>query len=289
MDSIIQQITQWVKDLLISGILSNLSGMFDDVNQQVGQIANQVGKTPANFDAGVFSMIKNVSETVIVPIAGIILTFIAAYELVQMVVERNNMHDVDTWMFFRWTVKTFIAVVLITNTWNIIMGIFDLTHYVVNQSADVIVSDTSINIDAAIADLEVKLSAMELGPLFGLWFQSLFIGLTMTAISICIFIIVYGRMLEIYLMTSLAPIPLASMANREQSSMGQNYLRSLFALGFQAFLLLVCVGVYGVLVRNITINDDIIGTIWGCLGYTVLLCFALFKTGSLAKSIFSAH
>lgn len=289
MDSIIQQITQWIKGLLISGILSNLSGMFDDVNQQVGQIANQVGKTPANFDAGVFSMIKNVSETVIVPIAGIILTFIAAYELVQMVVDRNNMHDVDTWMFFRWTVKTFIAVVLITNTWNIIMGIFDLTHYVVNRSADVIVSDTSINIDAAIADLEVKLSAMDLGPLFGLWFQSLFIGLTMTAISICIFIIVYGRMLEIYLMTSLAPIPLASMANHEQSSMGQNYLRSLFALGFQAFLLLVCVGVYGVLVRNITINDDIIGTIWGCLGYTVLLCFALFKTGSLAKSIFSAH
>jgi hypothetical protein len=289
MQSIIDSITQWLTELLIGGITENLSGMFDNVNQKVGEIAGEVGMTPSVWNGGVFSMIRNLSETVIIPIAGIILTFVMCYELIQMVIEKNNMHDFETFMFFKWIFKTFVAVMIITNTFNIIMGIFDLSQHVVSGAAGVIISDTNIDISSAIADMETRLLAMELGPLFGLWLQSMFVGFTMNALTICIFVVIYGRMVEIYLMTSLAPIPFSTMANREWGSMGQNYLKSMFALGFQAFLIMVCVGIYAVLVQSIATDADIMSAIWTCVGYTVLLCFTLFKTGSLAKSIFSSH
>ena len=289
MQSIIDSITQWLTELLVGGITDNLSGMFDNVNQKVGEIAGEVGMTPSVWNGGVFSMIQNLSETVIIPIAGIILTFIMCYELIQMVIEKNNMHDFETFMFFKWIFKTFVAVMIITNTFNIIMGIFDLSQHVVSGAAGVIISNTNIDISSAIADMETRLLAMELGPLFGLWLQSMFVGFTMNALTICIFVVIYGRMVEIYLMTSLAPIPFSTMANREWGSMGQNYLKSMFALGFQAFLIMVCVGIYAVLVQSIATDADIMGVIWTCVGYTVLLCFTLFKTGSLAKSIFNSH
>lgn len=289
MQSIIDKIAEWLKDILIGGIVGNLSGMFDNVNTQVGEIAGEVGKTPLQWNSGVFSMIQTLSETVIIPIAGLILAFVMCYELIQMVIDRNNLHDMDTWMFFKWVFKTFVAVLLVTNTFNIIIGVFDVAQHVVNQSAGVIISDAGIDLASAIPDMETRLQAMELGPLFGLWFQSIFVGITMKALSVCIFIIIYGRMLEIYLMTSLGPIPLATMVNREWGGMGQNYLKSLLALGFQAFLLMVCVGIYAVLVQNIATETDIIAAIWACMGYTVLLCFTLFKTGSLSKAIFNAH
>lgn len=289
MQSIIDKITEWLKEILVSGIMGNLSGMFDNVNQKVGEIAGEVGMTPSAWNGGVFSMIRNLSETVIIPIAGLILTFVMCYELIQMVMEKNNMHDIDTFMFFKWIFKTFVAVMIITNTFNIVMAVFDLSQHVVSGAAGVIISDTSIDISSVIVDMEPRLMEMELGPLFGLWLQSMFVGLTMHILSICIFIVIYGRMIEIYMMTSVAPIPFATMSNRELGSMGQNYLRSLFALGFQAFLIMVCVGIYAVLVQSITTDEDIIGAIWTCVGYTVLLCFTLFKTGSLAKSIFNSH
>lgn len=289
MQSIIDKITEWLKGILIDGIVGNLSGMFDSVNTQVGEIAGEVGKTPLQWNSGVFSMIQTLSETVIIPIAGLILAFVMCYELIQMVIDRNNLHEMDTWMFFKWVFKTFVAVLLVTNTFNIIMGVFDVAQHVVNQSAGVIISDAGIDLASAIPDMETRLQAMELGPLFGLWFQSIFVGITMKALSVCIFIIIYGRMLEIYLMTSLGPIPLATMVNREWGGMGQNYLKSLLALGFQAFLIMVCVGIYAVLVQNIATETDIIAAIWACMGYTVLLCFTLFKTGSLSKAIFNAH
>ncbi len=289
MQSIIDSITQWLTALLIGGITENLSGMFDNVNQKVGEIAGEVGMTPSVWNGGVFSMIRNLSETVIIPIAGIILTFVMCYELIQMVIEKNNMHDFETFMFFKWIFKTFVAVIIITNTFNIIMGIFDLSQHVVSGAADVIISNTNIDISSAIVDMESRLQAMELGPLLGLWLQSMFVGFTMRALTICIFVVIYGRMVEIYLMTSMAPIPFSTMVNREWGSMGQNYLKSLFALGFQAFLIMVCVGIYAVLVQSIATDADIMGAIWTCVGYTVLLCFTLFKTGSLAKSIFNSH
>ena len=289
MQSIIDSITEWLKEVLIGGITENLSGMFDNVNQRVGEIAGEVGMTPSAWNGGVFSMIQSLSETVIIPIAGIILTFVMCYELIQMVIEKNNMHDFETFMFFKWIFKTFVAVIIITNTFNIIMGVFDLSQHVVSGAADVIISDTNIDISSAIVDMESRLQAMELGPLLGLWLQSMFVGFTMRALTICIFVVIYGRMVEIYLMTSMAPIPFSTMVNREWGSMGQNYLKSLFALGFQAFLIMVCVGIYAVLVQSIATDADIMGAIWTCVGYTVLLCFTLFKTGSLAKSIFNSH
>ncbi len=288
MDSIFQQITEWLKEVIISAIMGNLSGMFESVNTQVGEIATSVGMTPANFSPEVFAMVRNVSESVIIPIAGLILTFIACYELIQMIIDHNNLANFETWIFFKWVFKTFMAVMLITNTFNIIMAVFDVAQHVVNSSAGIIAGDTAIDA-TALEQLEETLNGMELGPLIGLLMQSFVIQFTMSALAIVIFVIVYGRMIEIYLMVSLAPIPFSTFGNREQSQIGQNYLRSLFAIGFQGFLIIICVGVYAVLVQSVAFSDDIIASIWGVMGYTVLLCFTLFKTGGLAKSVFSAH
>ena len=193
----------------------------------------------------------------------------------------------DTWIFFKWIFKTFCAVLIVTNTWNIVMAVFDVAQNVVNQSAGVIISDAGIDISSVTADLETQLADWSIGALLGLWFQSIFVGLCTQILSICIFLVIYGRMIEVYLVTSIGPIPFATMVNREWGNTGQNYLRSLLALGFQAFLIMICVGIYAVLVESISLSgDNISGAIWGCMGYTVLLCFTLFKTGSLAKSLF---
>lgn len=289
MDFIWNSISDWLKEVLISGILSNLSGVFDSTNQQVGNIANQVGMTPQAWNSGIFNMIQSLSNNVILPIAGAILAIVMTLELIQLITGRNNLHDVDTWMFFKWVFKSAAAVVIVSNTWTIVMGIFDAAQSVVDSAAGVIIGDTSIDISAILADMESRLAEMELGPLLGLWFQSLFVGICSWAITICIFIIVYGRMIEVYLVTSIAPIPMSTMVNREWGQMGQNYLRALFALGFQAFLIMVCVAIYAVLVQDISASSDISTAIWTCMGYTVLLCFCLFKTSSLAKSVFNAH
>ncbi len=289
MQSIKDAIAEWIKEILIGGITSNLSGMFDAVNTRVGEIAGEVGKTPSTWNGGVFSFIHSLSDNVIIPIAGIILTFVMVYELIQMIIEKNNMHDLETFMFFKWIFKTFIAVLIITNTFNIIMGIFDMAQHVVSNSAGVIISETSIGISTAIADMEIRLMEESIGVLFGIFLQSMMVKLTMVALNICIFVIIYGRMVEIYLMTSIGAIPFATMVNREWGGMGQNYLRAMLALGFQAFLIMVCVGIYAVLVQSIIVSDDVMMAIWTCVGYTVLLCFTLFKTSSLAKSVFNAH
>ena len=289
MDFLWDAITEWLKEILVSGIISNLSGMFDSVNDKVGEISTQVGMTPQAWNGSIFNMVQNLSENVIMPIAGVILAFVMTLELVQILMDKNNFHDVETVVFFKWVFKTACAILIVTNTWTIVMGIFDVAQGVVNQASGIIIGDTSIDLSSVMPDMEEQLMEMELGPLFGLWFQSLFVGITMWALTICIFIITYGRMLEIYLVTSVAPIPMAAMLGREWGGMGQNYLKSLFALGFQAFLIMVCVAIYAVLVQNISVSDDISTAIWTCMGYTVLLCFTLFKTGSLAKSVFSAH
>ena len=289
MDLIWQKFTEWLKELLISGIMDNVNGLFDNVNSRVAGIAGQVGATPQGWNSGVYGMIRTLSDNVILPIAGVILAFVMTLELIQLITEKNNMHDVDTWMFFKWIFKTACAVLIVTNTWNIVMGVFDATQQVVNQSAGVIISDTSIDISSVVTDLETRLEAMSIGGLIGLWFQSLFVGLTMNILSICIMLVIYGRMIEIYLVTSLGPIPLATMTNGEWRSMGQNYLKSLLALGFQAFLIMVCVGIYSVLIQTISTTGDISGAVWTAMGYTVLLCFCLFKTGSMAKAVFGAH
>ena len=255
MDFIIDAIVEWLKGLLVDGIMGNLDGLFNNVNQSVGEIATQVGTTPADWNAGVFSMIRQISETAILPIAGVILTFVMTYELIQMLIDRNNLHDVDTWMFFKWVFKTFVAVMILTNTFNIVLAVFDVSQHVIQQSAGIIQNGTEITTDV-MDSLRTELEAMELGPLFGLWLQSFLIQLTMIALNIVIFVIVYGRMIEIYLLTSLAPIPFATVPNRETGHMGQNYFRSLFAVGFQGLLILVCVAIYAVLIQSIATDGD---------------------------------
>ena len=281
-------ITEWLKGLLIEGIMGNLTGLFDTVNTRVGEIAVQVGTTPAAWNAGVFSLIRQISEAVILPIAGLILTFVATYELIQMLIDRNNLHDIDTWIFFKWIFKTAAAILILYNTFNIVNAVFDVSQSVIARSSGIIQGSTDIT-PGMLDTLEATLETMGLGELLGLFMQSMLIGFTMTALNIIIFVLVYGRMLEIYMLTSLAPIPVATLSNREVGQMGQNYLKSLFAVGFQGLLILLCVGIYGVLVQGISTSGDPIGAIWGCVGYTVLLCFMLFKTGTISKSIFGAH
>ena len=288
MDSILQSIEDWFRGLLVSGIMDNLTNTFDSVNNQVGQIATEVGQTPANFSPAVYNMIRTLSENVIMPIAGLILTFIACYELIQLVVGHNNLANFETWIFWKWIFKTFVAVTLITNTMNITMAVFDVAQHVVSQAGGLISGSTAVDA-GTLATMQSALEAMDIGPLLSIYLQSLIVQFLMYILSALIFVIVYARMIEIYLMVSLAPIPFATFGNREQSIIGQNYLRSLFALGFQGFLIMVCVGIYAVLIQTVAFSSDIIGSLWGVMGYTILLAFTLFKTGAIAKSILHAH
>lgn len=289
MEFIWTAIEEWVKSILVGGIVKALAGMFDSVNNQVADISGQIALTPQGWNASIFNMIRSLSDSIILPIAGAILAFVMTLELIQMITDRNNLHDMDTWMFFKWVFKSAAAVLIVSNTWNIVMGIFEASQSVVSNAAGLIQGSTAIDISTATSDLETRLMEMELGELYGLWIQAQLVGITMWALTICIFIVIYGRMIEIYLVTSIAPIPMAAMLGKEWGGMGQNYLCSLLALGFQAFLIIVCVAIYAVLVQNIAVQPDISTAIWTCMGYTVLLCFTLFKTGSLSKSIFNAH
>ena len=287
MDLLLNTLTEWLKELLAGAIASNLTGMLDSVNTKVGDIAAQVGQTPQGWNSGIFSMIQNLSNNVILPIAGIILALVMTMEFIRIIMDKNNMHDFDTWSILMWVFKTACAILIVSNTWNIVMAVFDVSQTVVNNAAGIIVGNTDIEL--VTEGLEETLMAMELSSLIGLWFQSMIVGVTMHILSIIIMLICFGRMIEIYLVTSVAPIPMATMMNHEWSQMGQNYLRSLFALAFQGFLIIVCVAIYAVLVQNMVVESDISMAIWTVMGYTVLLCFTLFKTSSLAKSVFNAH
>ena len=288
MGSILEAIEDWIRGLLVSGIMGNLTSIFDSVNNQVGQIATEVGRTPASFSPAVYGMIRTLSENLSMPIAGLILTFIACYELIQLVISHNNLANFETWIFWKWIFKTFVAVTLITNTMNITMAVFDVAQHVVSQAGGLIGGSTAVDA-SALATMQATLESMDIGPLLGVFLQCFVIEIMMSIVSVLIFVIVYARMIEIYLMVSLAPIPFATFGNREQSMIGQNYLRSLFALGFQGFLIMVCVGIYAVLIQSVAFSSDIIGSLWGVMGYTILLAFTLFKTGAVAKSILHAH
>lgn len=288
METVLKAISDWIKSLLTAAIMSNLNGLFDNVNTQVGSIAQQVGTKPSAFEPRVFAMIEALSRNVVLPIAGIILTFIACYELIQMITEHNNMAQFEPALLMKWIFKTAVSVWLISNTFEIIMAVFDVTQQVVANSSGIISGNTRVN-EVGLSMLEAGMMQMEVGPLFGLFLQSFFIGISMRILSIIIFVLVYGRMIEIYMMVSLAPVPMATWGNHEQSHIGQNYLKSLFALGFQGFLILICVAIYTVLIQNVAISGDAINSIWSIVGYTVLLCFTLFKTSSVAKSILGAH
>ena len=287
--NILDQIGQWIRDFLTECITGNLSGLFDQVNETVGGVAEEVGKTPMDWNAGVFSMIRTLSDNVVVPIAGIILTFVLCYELVSMIMEKNNLHDFDTFQIFKWVLKACAAVYLVTHTFDLTMAVFELSQEVVHRSAGVITGSTEIPFETALGDLPVQLEAMGNGELFGLFVETLLIRVTAPVLSLCVMLVLAGRMVEIYIYCSIGAVPFATMANREWGQMGNNYLRGLIALGLQGFFIMVCIAVYSALVAGIGSAGNIHAAIWSCAGYTVLLCFSLFKTGSISRSVFNAH
>lgn len=290
MEYIFEKFSEWLKDLLVGGVISNIRGMFDSVNEKVGDISSQVGATPAGWNAGIYGMIKTLSGNVVLPLAGTVLAVVMTLELIAMITERNNMHDVEFSDFFRWIFKTAVAVLIVTNTWNIVMGIFDAAQSLVRASSDLIRTDSVLTLDNSIGAFEARLRQMEVFELIGLWLQSSVAQLLMSVITVCIFIITYGRMIEIYLYTSVAPLPLALVMNREHTAgSGENYIRSLLALGLQGLLMIVCVAIYSALVKNTVTAADISGALWTCIGYTVLLCFTLFKTSEVARSMLGAR
>lgn len=282
-------IEEWLRELLTGFVSSNLTTMFTDVNDKTGTIATEIGKTPQGWNAGIFNMIQSLSDSVIVPIAGLIITFVLCYELISMIIEKNNMHDMDTWMFFKWFFKAFIAVFLVTNTFNIVMAIFDVGQSLVTSSAGVINGTTAIDIATTITAMETEMETMAIGELLALTLETVLVSLCMKIISILITVVLYGRMIEIYLYSSVAPVPFATMTNREWGQIGNNYARGLLALGFQGFFIMVIVGIYCVLVNEMTVAANIHSALFSIAAYTVVLCFALFKTGSISKSIFNAH
>ena len=288
MGAIISAIEDWIKGLLISGITGNLSSLFEGVNNRVGEIATQVGATPQSWNASIFGMIRALSETVILPIAGIVITYVLCIELITMVLEKNSFNDnVDSFMFFKYVFKAAIAIFIVSQTFNITMAIFDVAQHVVNRAAGVIHGRTAVDIDAAIAAMD--LYSYGIPELMLLLIETFIVGFCLKIMGIVITVILYGRMIEIYLTCSVAPIPMATMANKEWSQMGNNYLRSLLALAFQGFFLMLCVGIYAVLVNSMITASNVHAAIFDVAAYTVMLCFAMLKTGSLAKSVFNAH
>jgi hypothetical protein len=288
LDSLLEQLTEYLKGILVSGIMDNLNRTFTNLNSKIGEVTGSLAQSPADFQPGVFSMVRSLSENVIMPIAGILLTFIACYELIQLVIAHNNLANFETWIFFKWVFKTFVAVELITHTFDITMAVFDVAQHVISQSGGIIAGSTAVDA-SALAGMQSTLEAMDLGPLFAIFLETFVVQFLFDIMAMIIYVIVVGRMIEIYLYVSLAPIPFATFGNREQSMIGQNYLRSLFALGFQGFLIMVCIGIYAVLIQNAVFSSDIIGSLWNALGYTIVLGFTLFKTGSVAKSVLHAH
>jgi len=287
MQSILDAITNWIKELLIGAIESSLAGMFGDVNEKVGTIAAEVGATPQAWNANIFSMIQTLSETVILPIAGIIITYVLCAELIGMVTDKNSMHEIDTFMFFKWFFKAWVAVFIVAHTFDITMAVFDVAQHIVSGAAGVIHGSTAIDINAAIAAM--NLEAYGIPELLLLTLETFIVGFCLKIMSVIITVILYGRMIEIYLTCSVAPIPLATMTNKEWGQTGNNFLRGLLALGIQGFFLMVCVGIYAVLVNDMIIATDVHSAIFSVAAYTVLLCFAMMKSGSLAKSILHAH
>ena len=289
MDKILSAITEALKEFLMGAIESNLATMFNDVNTKVGTIASEVGQTPQGWNSGVFSMIHTLSTNVILPIAGIIITYVLCYELIHMIMEKNHGNDMEFWEFFVYFVKMWIAVWILSHTFEIAMAIFDVGQHIVNAASGAISGNTSIDAASAIASMRAGMETMGLPNLLLLMIETAIVSLGMKILSVLITVILYGRMIEIYLYCSVAPIPFATITNREWGYIGTNYLKGLFALAFQGFFIMVCVAIYAILVSSVTVATNLHTALWSIASYTVILCFSLFKTGTLAKSVFNAH
>ncbi len=289
MGGIIDKITEFIKEMLQGWVLDNLSSMFTDINTKVGEIAGEVGQTPSAWNGSIFSMIRSLSENVMIPIAGLIISAILCYELITMAMDKNNMHEIGSEFFFRYLVKACIAVMLLSKTFDITMAIFDVGNHIVTNAAASISGSTSLDVEATLTTMfNNQLSTMGIGELIGLGIETMIVSLCMKIMSVLITVVLYGRMIEIYLYISVAPVPFATFSNREWGGIGNNYIKGLCALAFQGFFIMVCVGIYSVLVASIAVAGNLHTALWSVAAYTVMLCFSLFKTGSLAKSVLHA-
>lgn len=290
MGGITEKIAEFIKEILRGWIEANLTGMFTDLNEKVGTIADEVGRTPQAWNGSIFNMVRGLSETVMIPIAGMVISAVLCYELISIVMEKNNMHEFDTGLFFRYLFKAALAVWLLSNCFDMTMAVFDVGSYAVSSAGQYITGTTSLDVETALKTMfENSIDLMGIGELLGLGMETMFLSFAMKIMSVLITVILYGRMIEAYLYISAAPVPFATWTNREWGTIGSNYFKSLFALAFQGFFIMVCVGIYAVLVSGVSVAGNIHSALWSVAAYTVVLCFSLFKTGSLSRSIFNAH
>lgn len=289
MDKILKAIEESIRDFLIGVCQTNLETMFNYVNEKAGDIASIAGQTPGDFNSGILNLVKDLSDNVMIPIAGIVLTYVLVYELISMVIERNHGNEFNSFDFFKYFFKMCIAVELVTHTFTISMAIFDVGQYIVQQASGVISSDTAIDATSTISSLSAQMQTMELSELFLLVLETLIISFFTKILSVIITTIMYGRMIEIYLYCSVSPVPFSTLMNREWGSIGTNYIRGLLALAFQGFFMTICVGIYAVLIKSMAISPDPHMSLFSILAYTLVLAISLYHTGSLSKSLFNAH
>lgn len=289
MDDILQSIGDAIHDFFVDVCGGMFIGIFDDANAATGDIASQVGLTPSQWNGSIFTMIQNLSKNVVIPIAGLIITFVLCYELITMITEKNNMHDIDTFIFFKYVFKACVAVMLLSHTFEITMAIFDVGQWLVNQAAVSITNDTYVDVTSIYIQFRSSLDAMGTGELITLMLEAAVVSLAVKAIAILVSVVLINRMIEIYLYCSVAPIPFATMTNREWGNIGTNYIRSLLSLAFQGLFIMVIVGIYSALVKDILIVSDLHSMLMRIGMYSIVLCLTLFKTSSISKSIFNAH
>ena len=287
MFGIFDKITEFFKELLIGGIQANLESMFLDINNQVASVASDVGQTPMGWNGEVFNFIKTINNNVIIPIAGLIITAVLCIELINLVMQKNNMHDSDTFELFKYIIKMWVAVYLVTHAFDFSMAVFDVAQSLVNQAAGIINTSAVVSVDQ-VAEMVALLADKGIGELIMILLETSLVKISIQAISLIITVVVYGRMFEIYIYSSVSAIPFATMGNKEWGQIGNNYIKGLFALGLQGLFLIICLGVYAVLVKTISITD-IHTSIFMVLAYALLLGLTMLKTGTLAKSILNAH
>lgn len=290
MNTVIESIVEWVTQILKDWVLCNVGNMFTDVNAKVGTIASEVSQSPSSWNSSIFEIVHTLSDNVIIPIAGMIITFVLSYELINMVVGKNSTRDFDTTLLIKYVMKACLAVLILSHTFDITMAVFDVGSYMVTSAGGVISGNTSLDVQQAVTNaFETNMSGMSVGELLALGMESMLVGLCMKIMSVLITVILYGRMIEIYLYVSVAPVPFATITNQEWGNIGTGYLKGLFALAFQGFFIMICVGIYAALITDVQVGDNLHTALWTLAAYTVILCFSLFKTGALAKSILAAH
>ncbi|HIC0544218.1 TPA: VirB6/TrbL-like conjugal transfer protein, CD1112 family [Streptococcus agalactiae] len=287
MFGIFDKIEEFFKELLLGGIQANLESMFIDINDKVGAVATDIGKTPMGWNSEVFNFIKSINDSVIIPIAGLIITAVLCIELINMVMQKNNMHDTDTFEFFKYMIKMWIAVWLVSHAFTFSMAVFDVAQHLVNQAAGVINTSATVSGDQIVQMVE-GLKDKGLGELVMILFETSLVKVAIQIMSVVIMLVVYGRMFEIYVYCSVSAIPFATMGNKEWGQIGTNYIKGLFAIGLQGLFLIICLGIYAVLVKTIKITD-IHASTFMILGYALLLGLMMLKSGTLAKSVLNAH